>query len=443
MNLDALKQSVASGVVLARPWICVVLLMCASASTSARSVEEELLARITEANQALRDIEKTIATKSGRLQAELSAKENEVKSLRAQAAVLQRATDEQLMSVEELEKRVEQWSVQGKYQKHMLASFVGNMDLPDVVVTDDGSKLIRDDLLKLAHKKINQFMSPEWKRESVVTLSGQYRPVRTLAVGPVEVALEPGTSLSGLIDRTNGEMAQLVNVFSEEALTEVQSLFDRGQGNLTFDPTLGNAAKLQGNRRDLWSHLKTGGVWAIPIVFFGLLAFVVSLMKAVQLARLPKVQEQFWPDGENGTQAGSGRIQSIGKLQQRLLDIAQTVPVSSQRDDMLVACLMENRHRLERYMGAIATTAAVAPLLGLLGTVSGMITTFKMMTIFGSGDASTVSGGISEALVTTELGLIVAIPSLIVSALLNRNIKSYHQKLEAFAVRLSKIPPRG
>ena len=62
-----------------------------------------------------------------------------------------------------------------------------------------------------------------------------------------------------------------------------------------------------------------------------------------------------------------------------------------------------------------------------------------MMTIFGTGDASTVSGGISEALITTELGLIVAIPSLIISALLSRRTKSYNAKLEANAIKLSKI----
>ncbi|RZA05465.1 MAG: MotA/TolQ/ExbB proton channel family protein, partial [Moraxellaceae bacterium] len=93
----------------------------------------------------------------------------------------------------------------------------------------------------------------------------------------------------------------------------------------------------------------------------------------------------------------------------------------------------------DMYMGIVATSAAVAPLLGLLGTVSGMINTFKMMTIFGSGDVSTVSGGISEALITTELGLIVAVPSLVISAILTRQIKTYSHAMENFAIKISKI----
>ena len=71
----------------------------------------------------------------------------------------------------------------------------------------------------------------------------------------------------------------------------------------------------------------------------------------------------------------------------------------------------------------MAVTAAAAPLMGLLGTVTGMINTFSLITIFGTGDAKSLSSGISEALVTTELGLIVAIPSLIFHALLLRMAK--------------------
>ena len=82
----------------------------------------------------------------------------------------------------------------------------------------------------------------------------------------------------------------------------------------------------------------------------------------------------------------------------------------------------------------MALTAAAAPLLGLLGTVTGMIKTFNLITIFGTGDAKSLSSGISEALVTTELGLIVAIPSLILHGLLSRMAKQKIGDLEQTAV---------
>jgi biopolymer transport protein ExbB len=124
------------------------------------------------------------------------------------------------------------------------------------------------------------------------------------------------------------------------------------------------------------------------------------------------------------------------------LRVALAGQTREERDDRLYAMLLEQRNRLERWLGAIAMTASVAPLLGLLGTVSGMITTFKAMTLFGAGDPSVVSGGISEALITTELGLVVAIPALLAHALMSRRVKSYFAQLENDAVQLSQLPIR-
>jgi hypothetical protein len=82
----------------------------------------------------------------------------------------------------------------------------------------------------------------------------------------------------------------------------------------------------------------------------------------------------------------------------------------------------------------IAICAASAPLLGLLGTVTGIISTFKLITVFGSGDVKTLSGGISEALITTEFGLIVAIPSLLLHAFLSRKARGVIGQMETAAV---------
>jgi biopolymer transport protein ExbB len=129
--------------------------------------------------------------------------------------------------------------------------------------------------------------------------------------------------------------------------------------------------------------------------------------------------------------------------QAELLGIALQTQTREQRDDRLYAALLDQRNRLERWLGAIAMTASVAPLLGLLGTVSGMITTFKAMTLFGAGDPRVVSGGIAEALITTELGLVVAIPALLAHALMSRKVKSDFAQLENDAVQLSQLPIRS
>jgi len=85
---------------------------------------------------------------------------------------------------------------------------------------------------------------------------------------------------------------------------------------------------------------------------------------------------------------------------------------------------------LERWQGWIKVLAAVAPLLGLLGTVVGMIRTFQAITLFGAGDPKLMAGGISQALVTTVLGLIVAIPLVLLHSLVASRSKTLVEILE-------------
>ena len=81
--------------------------------------------------------------------------------------------------------------------------------------------------------------------------------------------------------------------------------------------------------------------------------------------------------------------------------------------------VLKETPRLESGLTLLKIIAAVAPLMGLLGTVTGMIITFQAITIFGAGDPKTMAGGISSALVTTVLGLLVAIPTVLLHTIVN------------------------
>lgn len=93
-------------------------------------------------------------------------------------------------------------------------------------------------------------------------------------------------------------------------------------------------------------------------------------------------------------------------------------------------------HSMERYIGALGTIAAVAPLLGLLGTVLGMIKVFVAIELQGTGNAGALAGGISEALITTAAGLLVAIPAMIAHRFYIRRIDSLAVTMEQEAVKL-------
>jgi biopolymer transport protein ExbB len=89
----------------------------------------------------------------------------------------------------------------------------------------------------------------------------------------------------------------------------------------------------------------------------------------------------------------------------------------------LQEALLREQPKLERRMGLLAAMGSIAPLLGLLGTVTGIITLFTVITEVGTNDARVLAGGISEALVTTETGLVIAIPVMILHGLLSEKIE--------------------
>jgi len=96
------------------------------------------------------------------------------------------------------------------------------------------------------------------------------------------------------------------------------------------------------------------------------------------------------------------------------------------------------RPRLREHLQLIAVLAAVAPLLGLLGTVLGMIETFEVIALFGTGNAKAMAGGISVALVTTQAGLLVAVPGLLVSAALARRARRLEMGFDEFTHLLDR-----
>jgi biopolymer transport protein ExbB len=108
-------------------------------------------------------------------------------------------------------------------------------------------------------------------------------------------------------------------------------------------------------------------------------------------------------------------------------------------ESVLQESILRELPRLERGMSVVAVFGAVAPLLGLLGTVTGMIATFRVITLYGTGDPKLMSGGISEALITTEWGLFVAIPTMLIHTFLPRRVNTIVGDMEEKAVTMTNI----
>ena len=126
---------------------------------------------------------------------------------------------------------------------------------------------------------------------------------------------------------------------------------------------------------------------------------------------------------------------TISTLRKVAQDAAYQLDASalSAKLDEVVAGAAE---QLNRGLPTIAIIAAVSPLLGLLGTVTGMIETFQVITLFGAGDPRLMSGGISQALITTQLGLAVAIPLLLLHSFLQGRANMLITTLDQTATNL-------
>ena len=106
---------------------------------------------------------------------------------------------------------------------------------------------------------------------------------------------------------------------------------------------------------------------------------------------------------------------------------------------LLDETVMRLTAQMDRYLALIAVLSGVAPLLGLLGTVVGMMATFDVITIFGTGNARAMAGGISVALITTQTGLLVSIPGLYMSGFLNRRANNLKHRISATGMYLRRF----
>jgi len=181
---------------------------------------------------------------------------------------------------------------------------------------------------------------------------------------------------------------------------------------------------------DTYEYLRQGGPVMIPLILTSLWMWLLIGERLIYFRRMNRgslslkeavemLSDKLLPEISNGLQtrvATSFLKQRTGnsKLDRGILEL----------------CAMRERLLIRRYLSVIAVLAAVSPLFGLLGTVTGMITTFDVITFFGTGNAKAMAGGISEALITTQSGLLVAIPGLFMSAFLTRRANSLEDRLD-------------
>jgi len=181
-------------------------------------------------------------------------------------------------------------------------------------------------------------------------------------------------------------------------------------------------------------YLKTGGGVIVPLVIVSVWMWSLIFGKWLQLYRNRSVEK---PIQECVEKFREGHL--VGAPWQKgILGIYQDFRESGLKPDTNTLAILRRKYEeeIERSIGTILVLAAIAPLLGLLGTVAGMITTFDVIARFGTGDAKAMASGISEALLTTQTGLVVAVPGLMMGNFLKRRAESVKGRMERFCLGL-------
>ncbi len=191
------------------------------------------------------------------------------------------------------------------------------------------------------------------------------------------------------------------------------------------------------------SHIRAGGVVMYPILGVSFVMWVLIFNRVLFLRRLyvkniPRAEagelvlHNRWP---------KDRFQGANAfLVREFLVRRSAYPEHDPEldDNILDEAVMHVNASLDRYLSTITVLSAVAPLMGLLGTVVGMMHTFEVITIFGTGNTRAMASGISVALITTQTGLLIAIPGLYMSGWLNRRAGNLKHRMASTGMYLKR-----
>lgn len=299
----------------------------------------------------------------------------------------------------------------------------------------------RSALLTTALQRAEAALGGEIIEGRALDKQGRVQPGKVALIGPVAMfSSEPG-GLAGVLQQELNKADPTVVPLDQRFVDGSRALATTGTGSLALDATLGNAFKFSALQEPLYERLAKGGLVMIPLLLLGLSALVLALIKWLQLARVRLTSERDLQkvlghlEREEAAQAlahARGIPGPAGEL------LATAVAHAAEKKEYLEEVLYEKmlgaRTRLERGLPFLALAATTGPLLGLLGTVTGMIATFRLISSFGSGDPKTLAAGISEALICTATGMSIAIPALLFHAFLSRRAKGIIGSMEQTAV---------
>jgi biopolymer transport protein ExbB len=270
--------------------------------------------------------------------------------------------------------------------------------------------------------RVSRFEAP------VISADGAERTRRVTRIGTF-TALADGSYLRYLPETGRllalGRQPAGVDVGDVLAFEEAREPLQR----VAIDPSRGSILSLIVQTPDVRERIEQGGVIGYIILALGALGLLLGVERLVTIGVARQRTRRVLADS---AAAGDHVIVELRELARDEAYLADAEALSAKMDEVVTIA----SEKLRRGLPTLAIFAAVSPLLGLLGTVTGMIETFQVITLFGAGDPRLMSGGISQALITTQLGLAVAIPLLLIQSFVQGRANALIATLDETAAEL-------
>ena len=445
-----------------------------SAGMNYGQAEQSWQKKLDDSMSELSALREEIKNKKVGLSTELTKLEDELSKVRSEYQQVTRMLDASNLEKVNLQKKIESEKEQKSYLLNSLLdpyirSFetrlhiaetkqyndliekaknaIGNDNLSDIEIYHTQEELVNASL-----NRLEESLGGMRFDGAAVDDSGKVKQGTFVILGPVAIFRSHDGDSVGTIEQRLGSLEPtIVNFESPEMAKDAADLITKSTGTLPLDPTLGNAHKIEATKESLIAHIKKGGLVMYPILLLAAASLFVAIYKWIELLRVPKTSEKRITELLKAVAAHDEKkaieeASAIGGPAGDMLSVGvqHIKEPPSLIEEVMYEKILTVKMKLLSLLPFVAISAAAAPLLGLLGTVTGIINTFKLITVFGSGDVKTLSGGISEALITTEYGLIVAIPSLLLHAFLSRKARGMIARMEKAAIsfinQISKTP---
>tara|TARA_B110000093_G_scaffold183298_1_gene233378 strand:- start:7422 stop:8828 length:1407 start_codon:yes stop_codon:yes gene_type:complete len=442
--------------------VALALPFCGAQAQTFQAASEQAGVELKSALTELTKTRETIAMDKIPLIRAVSGLEDEVRQQTAELDRLRRLRDNSDLGLNRLREQVEAIKAQNEYAAGLLDEFVRSfetrinysetqlyaapaeearlaLDDSDMSQADRFQKQI--EVIGVALDRLGELTGGYSFEGQALAPSGDIENGTFAVFGPTVYFASNQSELTGVTFNKLNAAEAAIAIPGETFGAGIRKFIETKEGTIPVDATLGKALKMVEGNDSIMEHLAKGGSVGVVILGLGLICLIIGAFKVIEVTSFktpaPENVQQVLAQIEKGDRTEASKIAGSMQGAGGALVQAGVEHADEKRgtlEEILYERILAVRPRLERFLPFIALTAAAAPLLGLLGTVTGMIKTFNLITIFGTGDAKSLSSGISEALVTTELGLVVAIPALILHGLLSRMARQKLGEMEQTAV---------